>query len=75
MKRTDLEFTVSILLLFSVSVTGLLGFIQSQLELRKFVPHRYAAYVTLILAAVHVYLNARKIWNYLRRKIQPKSQT
>jgi hypothetical protein len=75
MKRTDFEFTVSILLFFSVSVTGLLGFIQSQLELRKFVPHRYSAYVTLCLAAVHVYLNAGKIWKYLCRKIHPKSQT
>jgi len=70
MKREDISCTVSLLLLFSVAVTGLTGYIQSQLELRKFVPHRYFAYTTLALAAVHVYLNAPKLWRYVRRKFK-----
>jgi hypothetical protein len=72
MKRTDFEFVISILLFFSISITGILGYIQSQFELRKFVPHRYFAYTTLCLAAVHIYLNAGKIWKYLCRKIKKK---
>ena len=69
MKREDISCTVSLLLLFAVAVTGATGYIQSQLELRKFVPHRYCAYATLALAAVHVYLNAPKLWRYVRRKL------
>jgi hypothetical protein len=61
---------IGILLLLSITITGMLGYIQSQLELRKFVPHRYFAYATLALAAVHVYLNAGKIWRYLRQRLK-----
>lgn len=70
MKRTDINYIVVVLLLFSIIITGLLGYIQSQLELRKFVPHRYFAYTTLCLTAVHIYLNAGKVWRYLIRKFK-----
>jgi hypothetical protein len=66
MKRVDIEYTVSIILLISITITGVLGYFQSQLELRRFVPHRYSAYITLSIAAVHVYLNIGKIWKFLR---------
>lgn len=69
MKREDIKNIVSILLLISICITGVLGYIQSELELRKFVPHRYFAYATLSLAAVHVILNGGRIWRYLRRKL------
>ena len=69
MKRVDLNYAISILLLLAIIFTGLSGYVQSQLDLRKFVPHRYAAYVTLCLTAVHVSLNATKVWKYLRRKL------
>jgi hypothetical protein len=72
MKRVDIEYIVAILLFFSVAVTGLLGYFQSQLELRKFVPHRYAAYTTLCLAALHVCLHAGKVWRYMRRIVKGK---
>jgi hypothetical protein len=72
MKREDISYAVSILLLLSACITGITGYIQSQLDLRKFVPHRYFAYVTLGLAAVHVYLNAGKVWRYIRRKLKRK---
>jgi hypothetical protein len=72
MKRTDIEYIIGILLLCSISITGTLGYIQSQMELRKFVPHRYFAYLTLCLAAIHVYFNAGKIWKYIRRKLLNK---
>ncbi len=67
MKRMDFEFIVSALLIVSLCVTGALGYIQSELELRRFVPHRYAAYTTLFLAALHVGLNGERLWHYLRR--------
>lgn len=68
MNRKDFHYLISILLLCSISVTGMLGYIQSELELRKFVPHRYFAYTTLGLAAIHILLNGGKIVKYLRAK-------
>jgi len=68
MKREDINYAISFGLLLSIIITGVTGYIQSQLELRKFVPHRYFAYVTLSLAVVHVFLNAPKVWRYIRRK-------
>jgi len=67
MKKKDITFIISILLLISISITGILGYVQSQLELRRFVPHRYFAYATLVLTAIHVYLNWNKVWNFLLR--------
>jgi len=72
MKREDINYIVGFLLLLSISITGITGYIQSQLDLRRFVPHRYFAYTTLSLAAVHVYLNAGKLWRYVRRKLKRK---
>ena len=72
MKRAHLDYAVSILLLISLCVTGLLGYVQSELELRRFVPHRYAAYATLCLAAIHVYMHGGKLWRHIWRTIWPK---
>ena len=72
MKREDINYIISLAILVSVGITGATGYIQSQLDLRKFVPHRYFAYVTLGLVAVHVYLNAGKVWRYIRRKFKRK---
>ncbi|MHC4457605.1 MAG: hypothetical protein ACYS0I_11035 [Planctomycetota bacterium] len=74
MKREDINYVISLLLLFSICITGMTGYIQSQLELRKFVPHRYFAYATLCLAAVHVYLNVGKLWRYICRKFGRKRE-
>ena len=72
MRRIQFEYTISILLLISLCVTGLLGYVQSELELRRFVPHRYAAYTTLVLAAIHVYINGGKLWRQIRRILWSK---
>ncbi len=69
MKREDVNYIAGILLLISICITGALGYVQSELELRKFTPHRYFAYTTLSLAAVHVFLNAGKVWRYLNRRV------
>jgi predicted membrane channel-forming protein YqfA (hemolysin III family) len=71
-KRQDINYAVSILLLASICITAITGYVQSQLDLRRFVPHRYFAYITLGLAVVHVYLNMGKIWRYLRQKLKTK---
>ncbi len=65
MKRIDFEVIVSLLLMVSLCITGALGYFQSELELRRFVPHRYAAYTTLCLAAIHVALNAKRLLQYM----------
>jgi len=70
MKRKDINYIISLLLLVSICITGTTGYIQSQLDLRKFVPHRYFAYVTLSLAAIHIYLNAGKLWRHIRQKFK-----
>lgn len=75
MKRQDVNYAVSILLLVLLALTGVTGYIQSQLDLRKFVPHRYFAYATLALVAVHVSLNAQKLWRYLRKKLNRTART
>lgn len=62
MRRQDINYVVSVLLLFSVAITAITGYIQAQLDLRGFVPHRYFAYVTLGLTATHVYFNAGRLW-------------
>ena len=61
-----LKYILSLLLLLSIALTGIMGYIQSTLELRRFVPHKYFAYATLILAAVHVALNFKQIVRFLR---------
>jgi len=72
MNRADFEIIISILLIVAVCVTGVLGYFQSEMELRRFVPHRYAAYTTLILTAVHVSLKSGKLLRYIRgRRKEP----
>jgi len=57
MRREDFHYVVSMLLMFSITATAALGYLQSQLELRRFVPHRYFAYATIAFTVIHVYLN------------------
>ncbi len=64
MKKRDWRFAISILLLIFLPITAILEFIQAQLELRKFVPHRYFAYITINLAAIHVLLNWKRFLHY-----------
>ena len=73
MRRQDINYAVSFLLLLSVAITAIAGYIQAQLDLRRFVPHRHFAYVTLGLAAIHVYFNAGKLWRYIRGKFKRKT--
>jgi DMSO/TMAO reductase YedYZ heme-binding membrane subunit len=67
MKR-HLDSMISILLIFSIAITGSTGYIQSELELRKFVPHKYFAYSTLILGFLHLTFKYKKLLNYLKQR-------
>lgn len=68
MNRSDITIVLSILLFISLAITGVLGYLQSELELRKFIPHRYFAFATLTLAAIHVILHWKKLWRYIRKR-------
>lgn len=65
MKR-HIDYIVSIVLMFLVPVTGSLGYIQSELELRKFFPHKYFAYATLLFAFIHLLFKWKRVMNYLK---------
>ncbi len=65
--RLAINYILSLLLLFSLIMTGTTGYIQSALELRRFVPHKYFAYATLTLATLHVLINFRKIVAFMRK--------
>ena len=70
MKKLDISYIVSAALIILLAFTGITGFIQSQLDLRKFVPHKYAAYSTLIMSAVHLYFHAGKLLRYTRARFR-----
>jgi len=73
MKRQDINYAISFLLLLSIAITAITGYIQAQLDLRRFVPHRYFAYVTLGLIVIHIYFNAGKLLRYIHGKFKRKS--
>jgi DMSO/TMAO reductase YedYZ heme-binding membrane subunit len=68
MKTSDLNYPVSLLLLLFLAATGLAGYIQVRLDLHRFVYHRWLAYGTLVLGAVHLLFNIRKLVRYLTRR-------
>ncbi|MFH0812332.1 MAG: hypothetical protein V2A69_05775 [Pseudomonadota bacterium] len=72
MKREDVNYAISLLLLVAIVITGILGYIQAQFDLRKFIPHRYFAYLTLCFTVLHVYFNGGKLWRYFCRRVKEK---
>lgn len=70
MKKSDISYIVSAALIILLAFTGITGFIQSQLDLRKFVPHKYAAYTSLVLSALHLYFHWGKLFGYIKIKLR-----
>jgi len=64
--KQHMDYMVSLCLIMLVSITGITGYIQSELELRKFIPHIYFAYGTLILAFMHLIFKYRRLLLYLK---------
>ncbi len=67
-KKLFLNYIISLLLLFSIIVTAILGLIQSKFELHRFVPHKYAAYITLFLTFIHLCFNFKKLWFFFFKR-------
>ncbi|TNF98641.1 MAG: hypothetical protein EP297_07570 [Gammaproteobacteria bacterium] len=74
MSQQTLNRLVSWALLLSITCTAILGTIQSEFELRRFFPHRYAAYITLTLVVIHLFLNRRALLPRRRHTTQPKPE-
>jgi len=70
MRREDINYAVSFLLFALLIATGATGYMQSALELRNFVPHRWFGYSTLITGAIHIGLNTGRSIRYLKRKFK-----
>jgi len=54
-----------------VLVTFLTGFVSSALDLNRFILHRYAAYVTIAVAAIHVALHWRLLLGQVKKWLLP----
>jgi len=63
----NISFFLCIILLVCVAVTGLAGYIQTKLDLHRFVLHKYFAYCTLCITVLHVAANWRKIRKQLQQ--------
>lgn len=62
---------ISYLLLFLLAAAGLTGWLQVTLDIHRFVLHKWLAYATLIVAAVHA---APAILNRIKpRKKSPRA--
>jgi SagB-type dehydrogenase family enzyme len=65
--RKRLSVLVSLALLAAVVMTFSTGFIAAALDLNRFVYHKYAAYVAIGFALVHVVLHWRSLLGQIRR--------
>jgi hypothetical protein len=65
--RKRLGVAVSLGLLLILSATFLTGFVTAALDLNRFAYHKYAAYLAIALAAVHVVLHWRSLTGQVRR--------
>ncbi len=72
--RQRFSVVVSLLLLLVISLTFLSGFISSSLDLNRFILHRYAAYATIAIAAVHVALHWRLLIAQVRKWLLPSGR-
>ncbi|MDP3048005.1 MAG: hypothetical protein Q8N12_01065 [Thermodesulfovibrionales bacterium] len=64
--KQHIDYMVSFILILLLIITGITGYIQSELELRKFVLHRYFAYSTLIFGFIHLIFKWRRLLSYFR---------
>lgn len=62
---TKLNYVISALLILAVSFTGATGYLSARLDLNRFLPHKYGAYATLLLVALHLVFNFKKLARFL----------
>lgn len=65
--RKRLGVVVSLALLAAMTVTFLTGFVAAALDLNRFVYHKYAAYLAILIAALHVVLHWRSLTGQVRK--------
>ncbi len=61
MKKSNVGLIVCLLLLLMLMTTGISGFIQVKLDLHRTTIHKFSAYSTLALAAIHILLHFKEI--------------
>lgn len=61
MKKSDVCLIICLFLILMLISTGISGFIQVKLDLHRTTIHKFSAYSTLSLAAIHVLLHLKEI--------------
>ena len=61
MKKSDVCLIIFLFLILMLISTGISGFIQVKLDLHRTTIHKFSAYSTLSLAAIHVLLHLKEI--------------
>ena len=67
MLRKRFSLAITLTLLVAVVVTFLTGWVAAALDLNRFTYHIYAAYLTVALSVVHVFLHRRTLAGQVRR--------
>jgi hypothetical protein len=70
LQRTDVGFALCFLLFLCIALTGLTGYLQVKLDLHRFVFHKYLAYSTLFLTALHIIIHWKKVKGYVKRLLR-----
>lgn len=66
MKKSDVCLIVCLFLILLLMGTGISGFIQVKLDLHRTTIHKFSAYATLSLAAIHIILHFKEIINRVK---------
>ena len=61
MKKSDVCLIICLFLILMLISTGISGFIQVKLDLHRTTIHKFSAYSTLSLAAIHALLHLKEI--------------
>ena len=69
-QRVNISFALCFLLFLCIALTGLTGYLQVKLDIHRFVFHKYLAYSTLSLTLLHILLNWKKVWGYVKRLLR-----
>jgi hypothetical protein len=65
-KKSDVCLIICLFLILMLMSTGISGFIQVKLDLHRTTIHKFSAYFTLSLAAIHVLLHFEEIVNRVK---------
>lgn len=69
MKRADLNYPLSAVLIGVLVLVTITGLIEATLDINHFIWHKYSAYIFVALAAVHVYLSYKTLMAYFTKRL------